>query len=97
MKNWLVEVGVKTFGPSAVRGAVLGIAGWLMAKEGMLAPFGIVSDAVAKTTTIYWEQLSAAIILGLPALIAGIVKLTQREGEKVVTKVTQPKPEGTPQ
>src|SRR5262245_41349917 len=50
LKVWLVEVGVKKMGPSAIRGAILGLFGWLMTKEGLLASFGIVSDATAHTT-----------------------------------------------
>lgn len=92
MKGWLVETVIKTFGPSAIRGAILGVSGWLLAKENILAPFGIVSDAIAKTTTIHWEQMSAAVVIALPALIAGVVKMTQKEAQKVI----QPKGE-TPQ
>ena len=76
LKVWLLEVGLKKLGPSAIRGAVLGLASWFIAKEGLLSSYGIVSDAVAKTTTIHWAQVSDALIVGLPALIAIILKLT---------------------
>lgn len=95
MKSWLIETVFKTFGPSAIRGAILGLAGWLMARENLLSAFGIVSDAAAKTTTIHWEQLSMAVILALPALIAGIVKVTQKEGSKAVVKDAKQKLEET--
>ena len=77
IKTWLVEIGVKQLGPSAIRAMVLGASAWLIARNGFLASYGIVSDAAARTTTIHWDQVSAALIVGLPAVIAMIVKLTQ--------------------
>jgi hypothetical protein len=96
MKNWLIEVGLKTMGPSAVRGAILGIAGWLLAREGALSAFGIISDAAAHTTTIYWDKVSIALIAALPAIGAAVIKMTQHQGTQVIQNVTQPKEE-TPQ
>ena len=93
VKDWLLEVGVKTFGPSAIRGAILGISGWLLAKEGVLSSFGIVSDATAHTTTIFWDKLSVALIVGLPAIIAGVIKTTQHQATQLITKPTEEKPQ----
>ena len=92
MKEWLLEVGVKTFGPSAIRGAILGISGWLLAKEGALSAFGIVSDAAAHTTIIYWDRLSMALIVGLPAIIAGVIKATQHQATQIITKPKEEAP-----
>lgn len=92
MKDWLINFGLKTFGPSAARGAVLGIAGWLMARENLLSAFGVVSDAAAHTTIIYWDKVSLALIAALPAIGAGLIKVTQRQTEKAI----QPKTEETP-
>lgn len=92
MKDWLMEVGVKTFGPSAIRGAILGVSGWLLMKNNALAPFGIVSDAAQHLTTIYWDKLSVAAITALPAIIAGAVKMVQHQGTQVIqSAVTPPK------
>ena len=96
MKKWLIEVGLKTFGPSAIRGAVLGIAGWLMAKGGMLEPFGIVSDAALNITTIYWDKLSIALVAVIPAIGAGLIKVTQKQGTEVAQKVLPQKTEEPP-
>lgn len=85
LKVWFLQVAVKQLGPSAIRAAVLGVASWFIAKEGLLASYGIVSDAAAKTTTIHWTQVSDALIVGLPALIAVIIKLTQHTTTAVVT------------
>lgn len=84
LKVWFLEIAVKQLGPSAIRAAVLGVASWFIAKEGLLAPFGIISDAVARTTTIHWDKVSDALILGLPAIIAVIIKLTQHTTTAVV-------------
>lgn len=92
MKDWLINFGLKTFGPSAVRGAILGLAGWLMARENLLTAFGIVSDAAAHTTTLHWDQLSLGVIALLPAIGAGLIKVTQKQ----TTQAIQPKTEETP-
>lgn len=89
MKDWLLEVGLKTFGPSAVRGAVLGVAAWLLAKNGALAHFGVISDAATHTLTIHWDQLSTASIAALPAILAGVIKVLNYHGTQVVKSVTQ--------
>lgn len=88
MKDWLINVGLKTFGPSAIRGGVLGLAGWLMARENLLSVFGVVSDATAHTTTIYWDKLSIALIAALPAIGAGLIKVTQ---QTIQSKTEEPK------
>lgn len=93
MKDWLIEAGLKTFGPSAIRGAVLGISGWLLVRSDMLDKFGIVSDAAQHITTIHWDKLSMAAIAALPAILAGAIKLMQYHGTQAVQAVTQPKGE----
>ena len=84
MKEYLLEVGLKTLGPSAIRGAILGIAGWLLVKNDLLAPFGIISDAAAQTTTIHWKDLSTASIAALPAVIAAVIKLFQHHTTTII-------------
>ena len=85
MKDWLINIGVKTAGPSAVRGAILGLSGWLIAKNGLLSAYGVVSDAAAHTTTIYWDKCSIAIVAALPAILAGVIKLTQHQTTAIAT------------
>lgn len=93
-KQWLVDVLVKQAGPSAIRGAILGTLGWLMLKNGMLEPYGIVSDEAARTTILYWDKLSVAAIALLPAIGAWLIKATQVAVVKpVVQKVVKPKEE----
>lgn len=77
LKVWFLQVAVKQLGPSAIRAAVLGAASWFIARQGILAGYGIVSDAAARTTTVYWDKVSDALIVGLPAIIAIVIKLTQ--------------------
>lgn len=89
LKTWALEIGIKKLGPSAIRGAVLGIASWLIAKDGLLSSYGIVSDAAAHTTTIHWDQVSTALIVGLPAIIAAVIKLTQHTTTAVITGAPQ--------
>ena len=84
LKEWVIEVAVKKLAGSAIRAAALGILGWLMVRNDLLVTWGIVSDAAAHTTTIYWDKLSGALIVGLPALIAIVIKLFQHTATSVV-------------
>lgn len=90
LKTWLIEMGIKTAGPSAIRGAILGISAWFMAKDNMLSAYGIVSNATLHTTTIYWDKVSVALILGLPAAIAAVIKVTNTHAAAAI------KPSETP-
>ena len=87
LRALLLQLGLQQFGPSAVRGIILGAAGWLLVRNGALSAYGIVSDAAAHTTIIYWDKLSVATIAALPAIIAGIIKLIQYHGTNVVTSL----------
>jgi hypothetical protein len=89
LKTWIIEIAVKKLGPSAIRAMVLGAASWFIARENLLSAYGIVSDAAAHTTTIHWDQVSSALIVGLPAVIAVIVRLTQHTTAAVVTGAPQ--------
>lgn len=93
IKNWLIEMGVKTAGPSAVRGAILGISAWLLAKDNVLSAYGIVSDASAHTTTIYWDKVSVALVLGLPAAIAAVIKVANSHAASAIKSAATP-PQG---
>lgn len=86
LKEWLIETALNKMGPSAIRGAVLGVFGWVLIRNGLLAPYGIVSDAVTHTTTIHWDQLSGWAIAALPALLAAIIKGVQHTGTKAIKK-----------
>ena len=89
LKAWLVQIGIKRLGPSAIRGAILGLSGWLMAKGGMLESFGIISDAAAHTTTIYWDKMNDGLILLLPAIMAAVIKLMNHHVVATVTHTSQ--------
>lgn len=89
LQTWIVEVLIKKLGPSAIRGGILGIMGWIMTRNGMLAQFGVVSDMATHTTTIHWDTLSTWLIAGLPAITAAGIKLFQHHTGAVIT--------GTPQ
>ena len=92
LKGWLINVAIKKFGPSAVRGAILGLGGWVAAKEGLLAPLGIIYDAATHILTINLDTLSIWAVAGLPALGAGVIKVLNHEGNVVVKKVLPPPP-----
>lgn len=89
VKTWFMEIGLRQLMPSAIRAAVLGVASWLIAREGMLSAYGIVSDAAARTTTIHWDAVSSALIVGLPAIIAMVIKLTQHTTTAAITGAPQ--------
>lgn len=88
MKNWLIDVALKQMGPSAIRGAILGAAGWLAAKNGLLSALGIVTDMASHTTVIHWDQLSVWAIAGLPAAGAAVIKMLNYHGVQAVKSTT---------
>lgn len=89
IKSWLINVGLKEIGPSAIRGVILGASGWLAMRNGLLSNFGVVSDAASHTTTIHWDQLSIVAIAGLPAIGAAVIKILNYHASAAIT--------GTPQ
>lgn len=87
MIDLLEKWGLMEAGPSAIRGAILGGVGWLAAKNGLLAPFGI--QTVNGVTTIVWAKVSMAAIAGLPAAVAAAIKLLNYHGSNAVKSITQ--------
>jgi hypothetical protein len=90
LKSWLFEVGVKKMGPSAIRGAILGIFGWILAKQGALATFGIIADQATHTITIHLDQLNMVLIAGLPAVLAAAIKMFNHQANEVVLPIIAP-------
>lgn len=70
LKTWLIE----TWGPSAIRGVILGAFGVLVSHASTLARFGIVTDSVAHTTTIHWTTASDVLVPIVVAIAAGFIK-----------------------
>lgn len=87
LKQWLIEVAVKKMGPSAIRGAILGLFGWLMAKEGMLSSFGVVLDQATHTITIHLDQLNMVLVAGLPAALAAVIKMLNHHADTAVKAI----------
>lgn len=89
MKDWLIEVVVQKGGPSAIRGAVLGLIGWLAVKENIIP--GVHTDTATHITTIAWDQVSAWAIAGLPAITAAVIKMFQHQTQTIIKKEGEPK------
>jgi hypothetical protein len=83
-KLWVVDVLIKKLGPSALRGALLALTTFLIAHANILGSYGVIYDAATGTITLNLGKLSMALILGLPALIAAILKLTSHSASEVV-------------
>lgn len=92
LKGWLINVAIKKFGPSAVRGAILGLGGWLAAKEGLLSAFGIVYDKTSHILTINLDSLSMLAVAGLPALGAGVIKVLNHHADVVAAPLVAKTP-----
>lgn len=90
LKGWLVDVLLKKFGPSAIRGAILGLGGFLAAKEGVLSAFGIVYDKTSHILAINLDTLSLLGVAAIPALGAGLIKIINHEGNAIVKTVVTP-------
>lgn len=70
IKSWIIE----TWGPSAIRGAVLGIGGILIAHAAVMAKFGVFYDAATHIVTIHLTTLSDFIIPIAVGIVAGFIK-----------------------
>lgn len=89
LKTWLVEVGIKKMGPSAIRAALAAFVGYLMAHANLLAQYGIVYDKA--TDTIFWHLTTLrewADISGL-GLIAAAFMAAQHHTVAAVTGAPQ--------
>jgi len=84
LREWLLEVVVKKGGPSLIRGAILGIFAWLLAKQGALASFGIVADQATHTVTVHLDQLNMALVAGLPAVLAAVIKIFNHQASEII-------------
>jgi hypothetical protein len=88
LKGWLIDVAIKKFGPSAIRGAILGLGGFLAAKSGLLSSFGIVYDQATHILTINLDAISLLAVAGLPAVGAGVIKVLNHQADEAVKTVT---------
>lgn len=87
MKNYLLEVLLKKAGPSALRGAIGVVTVWLASNADLLKGLGFVYDDAAKTLTLNFGTLETWITtVGIFALTAGLVKVFNHEGEKLLPK-----------
>lgn len=91
LKVWAIEVGIKKFGPSAVRGAILGLTGFLAARHELLAPLGIVYTQATNILTIDFNVMSIWAVAALPAIGAGVIKILNHQGNEAVKAVIPPK------
>jgi len=87
MKDWLTNVMLQKFGPSAVRGGILGVVGWLAAKSGALAHWGVTIQG--HIVSVDGDKVSMAVIAGLPALAAGLIKVVQHHATATILNTPQ--------
>ena len=87
LKEWLINVAIKKFGPSAIRGAILGLGSFLAAKEGLLSTFGIVYDKTSHILTVNLDTLSLLGVAALPAVGAGVIIVLNHHADEAVAAV----------
>lgn len=92
LKGYLINVAIKKFGPSAVRGAILGLGTWLATKEGFLTALGILYDKTTHIVTINLDTLSIWAIAGLPAIGAGVIKVLNHHADEVAAPLVAKTP-----
>lgn len=85
LKGWFIEVAIKKFGPSALRGAILGGLGWIAAEHEMLAKLGIVYDTATQVMTIHFNQLTVWAVALVPAIGAGAIKVINHQAVELVS------------
>lgn len=92
MKDWLIDVLLKKFGPSALRGAVLAVGTFLVAKHDLLAPLGIVYDQATHILTVNFDTFSMWGSILIVSSGAGLIKVLNHHADEatkaVVSKVT---------
>lgn len=87
MKTWLLEVAIKRMGPSAVRGIVLAIGGFFVAKAGVLSGYGINYDETTRTISVNLAHLESVLtVLVASGGLAGIIKGLNYHANQMVKK-----------
>lgn len=89
LKIWAIEVGVKKLGPSAIRAAVAGLVGLLVAHANLLEQFGIVYDSTLKTVTLHLDSLTTWLTVTGLGLITATLRAAQHHGEAVIKGAPQ--------
>lgn len=84
LKTWIIDVLIKKFGPSFIRGAILGLAGFIAAKEGLLAHFGVVYDAASHIVTVNLDTLNIGLVALIPAIGGGVIKVLNHHADTAV-------------
>lgn len=93
LKEWLLEVGIKKMGPSALRAGFLAVGGFIAAKAGMFSSFGVVYDKVNHLITIDLNQLNAAAttyLIGSAAAGGALIKMLNHHADEVVLPIIAP-------
>ena len=96
IKLYVTEVLIKKLGPSALRGAILALTTFLIAHADMLGNWGVIYDGSAHTITLNLDKLSIALVLGLPALIAAVLKLISHTAKPTVEVPIQGQVQASP-
>src|SRR4051812_42839098 len=98
IKAWLIQVGIKKMGPSAIRAALAAFIGIVMAHAGMLEKFGIVYDQASNTLMLHLTALQQwADVTGLGLLAAAFMAAQHHAGAAVTGAPHIEVPEAAPQ
>lgn len=84
MKDWLIEVGLKKLGPSAIRATLAALTGVILAHSNSLSALGIGYDNT--TDTIVWHLTTARAwmgTVGLGLLASGFMAVQHHLGAAV--------------
>jgi xanthine/uracil/vitamin C permease (AzgA family) len=96
IKEWLIKVGIKKMGPSAIRAAIAALVGIMAAHAGLLSELGIVSDKALNTITIDLNKLTAWFSVTGIGIITAALAAAQHHGEQIVAKKEEIKSEEKP-
>lgn len=84
LKTWLIRVGLQKMGPSAIRAAIAGFAGLLIAKAGLLEQYGVVYDQATHVLSLHLDKLQAWLTVSGLGLITAIFAATQHHAVATV-------------
>lgn len=77
IKIWLLNVGLRQMGPSAIRAAIAALVGLLVAHSGMLEKLGIVYIAASEDIVIHLTTLKAWLGVTGIGLITALLTAAQ--------------------
>lgn len=86
LKTWLIQVGIKTAGPSGIRAMIQAIVAFFIVHGNALAQWGVTTTG--HVTTIDWDK-AGVVLIGLLPMLAMAIKTGQFHAGAFLTGAPQ--------